>query len=82
MLNIYYSKLTGEIYTISKTDNKQDFRAFGQFADDMAQILNIIYAQDNDNLFYNKHLYKVENGAIILKSTENPVVMIDNEAEV
>ena len=78
MLNIYYSKLTGEIYTISKTDNKQDFRAFGQFADDMAQILNIIYAQDNDNLFYNKHLYKVENGAIIAKPVEGPITLIEN----
>ena len=78
MLNIYYSKLTGEIYTISKTDNKQDFRAFGQFADDMAQILNIIYAQDNDNLFYNKHLYKVENGAIIAKPAEGPITLIEN----
>ena len=78
MLNIYYSKLTGEIYTISKTDNKQDFRAFGQFADDMAQILNIIYAQDNDNLFYNKHLYKVENGAIIAKPVEGPITLLEN----
>lgn len=77
MLNIYYSKLTGEIYTISKTDNKQDFKAFGQFADDMAQILNIIYAQDNNHLFYNKHLYKVENGAIIAKPTEGPIALID-----
>lgn len=78
MLNIYYSKLTGEIYTISKTDNKQDFKAFGQFADDMAQILNIIYAQDNNHLFYNKHLYKVENGAIIAKPVEGPITLIEN----
>ena len=77
MLNIYYSKLTGEIYTISQTENKQDFRAFGEFEDDMAQILNIIYAQDNDNLFYNKHLYKVENGVIIAKPVEGPIALID-----
>ena len=78
MLNIYYSKLTGEIYTISKTDNKQDFKAFGQFADDMAQIFDIIYAQDNNHLFYNKHLYKVENGVIIAKPAEGPITLIEN----
>ena len=43
----------------------------------MAQILNIIYAQDNDNLFYNKHLYKVENGVIIAKPSEGPIILID-----
>ena len=67
IITIYYSKLTGEIYTVVKAENKYDFERFGDFADDMKQILDIIYVQYNDYLFYNYSNYRVVDGKIILK---------------
>lgn len=67
IITIYYSKLTGEIYTVVKAENKYDFERFGNFADDMKQILDIIYVQYNDYLFYNYSNYRVVDGKIILK---------------
>ena len=67
IITIYYSKLTGEIYTVVKAENKYDFERFGKFAEDMKQILDIIYVQYNDYLFYNYSNYRVVDGKIILK---------------
>lgn len=67
IITIYYSKLTGEIYTVVKAENKYDFERFGNFADDMKQILDIIYVQYNDYLFYNYSNYRVVDGKLILK---------------
>ena len=67
IITIYYSKLTGEIYTVVEAENKYDFERFGDFADDMKQILDIIYVQYNDYLFYNYSNYRVVDGKIILK---------------
>ena len=67
IITIYYSKLTGEIYTVVKAENKYDYERFGIFADDMKQILDIIYVQCNDYLFYNYSNYRVVDGKIILK---------------
>ena len=67
IITIYYSKLTGEIYTAVKAENKYDFERFGDFADDMKQILDIIYVQYNDYLFYNYSNSRVVDGKIILK---------------
>ena len=67
IITIYYSKLTGEIYTVVKAENKYDYERFGIFADDMKQILDIIYVQYNDYLFYNYSNYRVADGKIILK---------------
>ena len=67
IITIYYSKLTGEIYTVVKAENKYDFERFGDFAEDMKQILDIIYVQYNDYLFYNYSNYRVVDGKIILK---------------
>lgn len=67
IITIYYSKLTGEIYTVVKAENKYDFERFGDFADDMKQILDIIYVQYNDYLFYNYSNYRVVDGKLILK---------------
>ena len=67
IMTIYYSKLTGEIYTVVKAENKYDFERFGDFAEDMKQILDIIYVQYNDYLFYNYSNYRVVDGKIILK---------------
>lgn len=67
IITIYYSKLTGEIYTVVKAENKYDYERFGIFADDMKQILDIIYVQYNDYLFYNYSNYRVVDGKIILK---------------
>ena len=67
IITVYYSKFTGEIYTVVKAENKYDFERFGKFAEDMKQILDIIYVQDNDYLFYNYSNYRVVDGKIILK---------------
>ena len=67
IITIYYSKLTGEIYTVVKAENKYDYERFGDFADDMKQILDIIYVQYNDYLFYNYSNYRVVDGKLILK---------------
>ena len=67
IITIYYSKLTGEIYTVVKAENKYDYERFGIFADDMKQILDIVYVQYNDYLFYNYSNYRVVDGKIILK---------------
>ena len=67
IITIYYSKLTGEIYTVVKAENKYDYERFGKFAEDMKQILGIAYVQYNDYLFYNYSNYRVVDGKIILK---------------
>lgn len=67
IITIYYSKTTGEIYTVVKADNKYSYERFGEFADDMKQILDIIYVQYNDYLFYNYNNYRVIDGKLILK---------------
>ena len=67
IITIYYSKLTGEIYTVVKAENKYDYERFGIFANDMKQILDIIYVQYNDYLFYNYSNYRVVDGKLILK---------------
>ena len=73
IITIYYSKLTGEIYTVVKAENKYDFERFGDFADDMKQILDIIYVQYNDYLFYNYSNYRVVDGKLILKDGINNI---------
>lgn len=67
IITIYYSRTTGEIYTVVKADNKYNYERFGEFADDMKQILDIIYVQYNDYLFYNYNNYRVVDGKLILK---------------
>ena len=67
IITIYYSKLTGEIYTVVKAENKYDFERFGKFEQEMSQILDIIYVQDNDYLFYNYNNYRVVDGKLTLK---------------
>lgn len=67
IITIYYSRTTGEIYTVVKADNKYSYERFGEFADDMKQILDIIYVQYNDYLFYNYNNYRVVDGKLILK---------------
>ena len=73
IITIYYSKLTGEIYTVVKAENKYDFERFGDFAEDMKQILDIIYVQYNDYLFYNYSNYRVVDGKLILKDGINNI---------
>lgn len=67
IITIYYSRTTGEIYTVVKADNKYSYERFGEFADDMKQILDIIYVQYNDYLFYNYNNYRVVDGKLTLK---------------
>ena len=67
IITIYYSKTTGEIYTVVKAENKYDFERFGKFEQEMSQILDIIYVQDNDYLFYNYNNYRVVDGKLTLK---------------
>ena len=67
IITVYYSKFTGEIYTVVKAENKYSYERFGKFAEDMKQILDIIYVQDNDYLFYNYNNYRVVDGKLTLK---------------
>ena len=67
IITVYYSKFTGEIYTVVKAENKYSYERFGKFAEDMKQILDIIYVQDNDYLFYNYSNYRVVDGKVTLK---------------
>ena len=67
IITIYYSKTTGEIYTVVKADNKYSYERFGEFADDMKQILDIIYVRYSDYLFYNYNNYRVIDGKLTLK---------------
>lgn len=77
IITIYYSKLTGEIYTVVKAENKYDYERFGIFADDMKQILDIAYVQYNDYLFYNYSNYRVVNGEVVLKEEANTINTIE-----
>ena len=77
IITVYYSKFTGEIYTVVKAENKYNFERFGDFADDMKQILDIIYVQYNDYLFYNYSNYRVVNGEVVLKEEANTINTIE-----
>ena len=77
IITVYYSKFTGEIYTVVKADNKYDYERFGEFAEDMKQILDIIYVQYNENLFYNYYSYRVVNGEVVLKEEANTINIIE-----
>ena len=77
IITIYYSKLTGEIYTVVKAENKYNYERFEKFAEDMKQILDIIYVQYNENLFYNYNSYRVVNGEVVLKEEANTINTIE-----
>ena len=77
IITVYYSKLTGEIYTVIKAENKYNFERFGKFEQEMSQILDIIYVQYNDNLFYNYNSYRVVNGEVVLKEEANTINIIE-----
>ena len=77
IITIYYSKLTGEIYTVVNAENKYDFERFGKFEQEMSQILDIIYVQYNENLFYNYNSYRVVNGEVVLKEEANTINTIE-----
>ena len=68
MLSIYYSKSSGDIYTVTQAPNKQGYERFGEFAGDMSLILDIIYTEDNEYVMMNNKLFKVENGEVKLKA--------------
>ena len=77
IITIYYSKLTGEIYTVVNAENKYDLERFGKFEQEMSQILDIIYVQYNENLFYNYNSYRVVNGEVVLKEEANTINTIE-----
>ena len=77
IITVYYSKFTGEIYTVVKAENKYSYERFGKFAEDMKQILDIIYVQYNENLFYNYYSYRVVNGEVVLKEEANTINIIE-----
>ena len=77
IITVYYSKFTGEIYTVVKAENKYNFERFGKFEQEMSQILDIIYVQYNDNLFYNYNSYRVVNGEVVLKEEANTINIIE-----
>ena len=77
IITVYYSKFTGEIYTVVKAENKYNYQRFGKFAEDMKQILDIIYVQYNENLFYNYNSYRVVNGEVVLKEEANTINTIE-----
>ena len=77
IITIYYSKLTGEIYTVVKAKNKYNYERFGIFEQEMSQILDIIYVQYNENLFYNYNSYRVVNGEVVLKEEANTINTIE-----
>ena len=43
----------------------------------MKQILDIIYVQYNENLFYNYNSYRVVNGEVVLKEEANTINTIE-----
>ena len=57
----------GIIKIVCKANKDDNYERFGEFADDMKQILDIIYVQDNDYLFYNYNNYRVVDGKLTLK---------------
>ena len=67
MLSIYYSKTNGEIYTVTQSSNKQGYERFGDFADDMALIFNILYMEDNEYLMMNSNLFRIVDGEVRLR---------------
>ena len=77
IITVYYSKFTGEIYTVVKAENKYSYERFGKFAEDMKQILDIIYVQYNENLFYNYNSYRVVNGEVVLKEGVDTINIIE-----
>ena len=77
MLNIYYSKQTGEIYGISRTQYKHGFDFFSRFAEEMSSILDVIYAENNEHIFKNKDMYKIKNGTVVLKQEMTNIQILD-----
>ena len=81
MLSIYYSKANGEIYTVTQAPNQQGFERFGNFAEDMASILDILYTEDNENIMMNTKMFIVKDGTIQIKSNALDSLNIINENE-
>lgn len=73
---IFYSKTTGEIYTIVVAENKYDYSRFGNFADDMSEILDIMYISHNSFFESTYHNYKVVNGELVLKDGVDDINVI------
>lgn len=60
IISIFYSKITGLIYTSTYAENQYGFGRFGQFAEDMSQVLDILYVKGDRMLFNNIKQYKVD----------------------
>ena len=69
IISIFYSKITGEIYTATMAENKYTYDRFGKFAKDMEQILDILYISGNDGLYKDLKNYYIdlETKALIRK---------------
>lgn len=76
IITIFYSKSTGEIYTIVTAENKYNYSRFGEFADDMAQILDIMYIEYNEYFENTYHNFKVVDGKLVLKDGINNINII------
>ena len=77
IITIYYSKLTGEIYTVVRAENEYGYERFGTFAQEMEQVLDIMYIENNDYFFNSYRNYKVVNGQLILKEEANTINIIE-----
>ncbi len=60
IISIFYSKTTGLIYTSTMAQNEYDYGRFGKFADEMSQVLDILYVKGDRMLYDNIKQYKVD----------------------
>lgn len=74
IITVYYSKFTGEIYTVVKAENKYNFERFGKFEQEMSQILNIMYINYDDTFFKNYHDYKINLDTLEIEAKSKPVI--------
>ena len=60
IITIFYSKTTGEIYSTTLAENEYDYNRFGKFANEMAQILDILYIEGDESLYMSLKNYYVD----------------------
>ena len=74
IITIYYSKTTGEIHSLVAAENKYTYERFAEFEQEMSQILDIMYINDDNTFFKNYHDYKINLDTLEIEAKSKPVI--------
>ena len=74
IITIYYSKTTGEIYSLVAAENKYTYERFAEFEQEMSQILDIMYINYDNQFFRNYHDYKINLDTLEIEAKSKPVI--------